>query len=101
MHLGFCYLAAVEVSPDKHLPDRFVKRRIPTQEYAVFTFVGGTGQFPENLHKFVHYIWSVWLPKSEYETTGSPDFECYDGRFNPLDGTGEFDIFVPVRRLSA
>ena len=34
---------------------------------------------------------------SGYELGGTPDFERYDERFNPETGTGEMEIWVPVK----
>lgn len=51
----------------------------------------------EDIQKTIKYIWGTWLPKSGYEYTGTPDFELYDDRFNPLEMKGEIDIYIPIR----
>jgi AraC family transcriptional regulator len=92
----FSYMVAVRISDALDLPEGIILRRLAAQKYAVFTYKVDDGSFPESLHKYVHQIWSVWLPKSEYVTTGTADFECYDERFDPITGHGEFDIYVPI-----
>ncbi len=97
----FDYIAALAVAPGSAAPDGMVSVEIPAQHYAVFTHRVGDANLTRDLLPTLNLIWEQWLPASDYEYSGGPDFELYDDRFDPTgpDGpTGEFDIYVPVRR---
>ncbi len=67
---------------------------IPTADYAVFTHEGSLAHILDT----VEYIFGQWVPNSEYELTGTPDFELYDERFDPINDTGELEYWVPIKR---
>lgn len=90
----FTYVAAVEVSQFDALPDDLTCVDIPQSYYAVFTHQGSVGTIAQSMD----YVFGQWLPNSTYEPTGTPDFELYDERFNPMTGSGAFDIYVPLVR---
>ena len=88
------YICAVEVSDFGNVPKEWVRLRIPEQRYAAF-FHGG---HISTIRQVWHTIWNKWLPESGYETTGGPEFERYDERFNPVTGEGGFEIWIPVNK---
>ena len=97
---AFDYFAAIEVTANVNLPDGIEAVVVPAQHYAVFTHELTSPDVTENLWPTIQYIWERWLPESDYEYTGGPDFELYDDRFiidDPAGPRGSFDIYIPVR----
>jgi AraC family transcriptional regulator len=89
----FVYVAALPVSQVSDVPEGMVVCNIPKATYALFTHKGAIA----DIRLTVEYIWGTWVPKSGRELADSPDFELYDERFDPETGTGEVDIYVPVK----
>lgn len=90
------YMCGVEVESLDALPAALGRLRVPSQHYAVFLHRGhvrGIGQTWDG-------VWA-WLAESEYESAQTPDFERYDDRYDPASGSGEVEIWVPVRRRAA
>jgi AraC family transcriptional regulator len=89
---GFTYLACVETDrPDAAGPD-LVTFAIPPARYAIFTHSGHIA----GIRATTHTIWSTFLPESGLTPSGGPDFELYDGRFDPATGTGIVEIWIPL-----
>ncbi len=89
----FIYVAAVAVENADHVPQGMVVCDIPAATFAVFTHKGPI----LNIKHTCEYIWGTWLPESGYELNDIPDFELYDSRFDPQTGSGEVDIYVPIK----
>jgi AraC family transcriptional regulator len=94
---NFDYMAAVPVENFDKIPDGMVARTIPAHKFAVFTHKTGDDTMHNDLQKSVQYIWGTWLPNSGYEHAKVPDFELYDSRMDPMTGSGEFDLYLPVK----
>jgi predicted dithiol-disulfide oxidoreductase (DUF899 family)/predicted transcriptional regulator YdeE len=91
---SFQYLTGVEVSDLSGLPNDFSGIRLPAQKYAIFTYRGVVS----DLRYTIHAIWNEWLPGSGHEVAGSPAFlERYGERFDPQTGTGDVEIWVPIK----
>jgi len=88
----FEYVAAVEVRSAASVPDGMVARTIPAARYIVFTHVGPVAKIMETIEA----VRSRWLPRTGHTPAGTPEFELYDERFNPVDG-GEVDLYIPVK----
>lgn len=95
---SFTYTAAVEVSSLDEVPEGMRGIEVPDQTYAVFTHKMTSQDIPKDIQVTMRHIWGTWLPNSEYECAGTPDFELYDERFDPVKLTGEFDIYIPIRK---
>ncbi len=96
----FDYFAAIEVSDYGELPGAVEPVTVPAQHYAVFTHRISNPDITRDLLPTLSFIWESWLPASDYDFTGGPDFELYDERFDPFAQNGlagEFDIYIPVR----
>lgn len=91
---NFRYTAALRVSDDADVPEGMEKIQVLAQEYAVFTHKGSL----DTLVQTNDYIWKTWLPKSSLELADAPDIEVYGDKWNAENGTGEIDIYVPVKR---
>jgi AraC family transcriptional regulator len=97
---AFDYYAAFEIKENNDLPASVETIEVPAQHYAVFTHKLIGSDITESLWPTIEMIWERWLPASDYEYSGGPDFELYDERFK-IDGPdgphGEFDIYIPLQ----
>ncbi len=67
---------------------------INSGQYAVFqTPLSSHAGFVNNIHRTWDYIYKIWLPNSEYEITGTYEFESY------IEQSRAFSekIFIPIR----
>lgn len=85
-------MTGVEVASFDGLPPEVGRMRVPPAHYAVFVHRGGR----ETLQETWMSIWD-WLPRSGHVSAQTPDFELYGDRWDPRAGTGEIEIWVPVR----
>jgi AraC family transcriptional regulator len=88
----FDYIAGVEVTNFADLPNDLSRIRIPRRRYAVFAHQGHVS----TLRRFVHTIWSKWLPCSSHMLADSPDFERYGEDFDAESGIGTVEIWLPL-----
>ncbi|MFK7906039.1 MAG: GyrI-like domain-containing protein [Chitinophagales bacterium] len=92
------YMTAVEVSSLENIPIFASARTLPPNRYAVFTHKG----LVSNISQTFDYIYSTWLPNSDYEIAAPYDFEFYDERFKEGQSEdSETDIYLPVRAKNA
>lgn len=89
----FDYVAGVKVEGDAPIPEGMMDIHVADGHYAVFTHRGPISKIADTMK----YIWSTWMPASDYEYTGAPEFELYDHRFRFMAHDSEFDIYIPVR----
>lgn len=88
----FEYMSAVEVTSFDGLEAGLDRLKIPSAHYAVFTHEGPASLISQTWGA----IWNDWLPTSGWAPAASPDFECYDERFDPVTGSGVIEIWFPV-----
>jgi AraC family transcriptional regulator len=91
------YIAGAGVDKVERLPEGMIAEVIPRQTYAVFTHHLHSKNLHAELQPTMRWIWSTWLPSSSYEPVPGPDFELYPPGFNPENGTGYLEIWIPVR----
>lgn len=89
---AFDYIAGVEVERFADMPAEFATVRIPARRYAVFTHTGHVS----NISATFQHAWGVWLPSSGEKAADAPMFERYDARFDPMTGTGEMEVWLPL-----
>ena len=93
---GFRYTAGVGVEPDCVPPPGFSKMEIPAATYAVFRItLDGSALHPQ-VKQAMASVWGELIPASGLTLAGGPDFELYDGRFDPLEPGSVIDFHVPV-----
>ncbi len=94
----FTYLAGVPVDEKTAAPDGLEKKRVPGGEFAVFTHRGEVGEDAlSDLYLTMQYIYSQWLPESEYEyDMDRVDFEKYGPAF--CAKPPEMEIWIPVKK---
>jgi AraC family transcriptional regulator len=90
---GLDYLCGVEVGEFSQLPPELSRVRVPANRYAVFTHSGHISAIRSTWHT----IWNRWLPKSGHQLADAPDFERYGKEFDPRTGSGEVEIWVPLK----
>jgi predicted transcriptional regulator YdeE/DNA-binding transcriptional MerR regulator len=87
----FEYIAGVDVTDEVEVPEGMVCRSVPAAQYAVFPCTLTT------IHETYEHAAKTWLPQSSYEWAQSPDFELYDGHFDPEDPESTMYVYVPIR----
>ena len=92
----FQYMAGVGVEPDCVPPPGFATMRIPAATYAVFRItLNGSALHPQ-VKQAMASIWGELVPASGLKVVDGPDFELYDGRFDPQKAGSVIDFHVPV-----
>jgi AraC family transcriptional regulator len=92
----FQYLAGVGVEPDCVPPPGFKTMEIPAATYAVFRItLDGSALHPQ-VKQAMARVWGELIPASGLKVVDGPDFELYDGRFDPLKAGSVIDFHVPV-----
>jgi len=96
---GSCeYVAGVEVSDLSQLPAECARLSLPAHRYAIFAH----HEHVSKLGETIGAIWSKWLPGSgvqpAHDPKGTPAFfERYGEHFNPQEGKGDVEVWVPVK----
>lgn len=62
-------------------------------KYAVFTHKGPASDFP----KTMQYIFSEWLPGSEYVLDNREHFEKPPEAYSPIDPNAQEEIWIPIQ----
>lgn len=92
----FQYLAGVAVEPGCVPPPGFTTMAIPAATYAVFRItLNGSAVHPQ-VKQAMASVWGELIPASGLKVVDGPDFELYDGRFDPLKAGSVIDFYVPV-----
>ncbi|MHC3994702.1 AraC family transcriptional regulator [Thiomicrolovo sp. ZZH C-3] len=87
------YIACIETD-EKVRSDRLPKFKIASGIYARFDLQGRH----EDLLRFIHWVYHVWLPRSEYETTTKPSYAVYrKNNFLSEDGTFDLSFYIAIR----
>lgn len=85
--------AAVEVSDYSTIPEGMETLIVPTGLYAVFLHSGPLAE----AHKTYHYIFTEWLPNSEYTVDDRPHFAVMNEKYKKDDPTSEEEIWIPIK----
>ncbi len=93
----FQYMAGVGVEPGCVPPEGFAMLEVPAATYVVFRItLDGSALHPQ-VKRAMARIWGELIPSSGLALAGGPDFELYDGRFDPLKAGSVIDLHVPVK----
>ncbi|KVD89839.1 AraC family transcriptional regulator [Burkholderia stagnalis] len=93
---SFEYVAGVAVTRRDRLPASFRCVEIEPRRYAVFEHRGHIS----TIHQTVYSIWNGWLPNSGFKAADAPEFERYSEDFDPVEGTGVLEIWVPIEDVT-
>jgi AraC family transcriptional regulator len=89
---NFDYMCGVEVSDFSDVPEGFATLRVPAHKYAVFR----QREHISTIRRTFSAIWSQWLPQSGHKPADAPALERYGPEFNPVNGTGGFELWIPI-----
>ena len=93
----FQYLAGVGVEPDCAPPRGFETMDIPAASYAVFRITLTGGALHPQVKQAMARVWGELIPAAGLKVAEGPDFELYDGRFDPQKPGSVIDFHVPVQ----
>ena len=85
--------AAVCVSDFSQIPVDMETLIIPSGSYAVFIHKGPASEG----HKTYHFIFTEWLPNSEYTVDDRPHFAVMDDKYKKDDPDSEEEIWIPIK----
>ncbi len=93
----FGYIASVEVTEIGEVPEDLASVTLEGGRFAVFTHKIRSANLTAELPQTFRYIYGTWAEKSSEKLRANYDIEYYDERFDPLNLSGEIDIYVPIR----
>lgn len=85
--------AAVEVEDFEHIPEGMHSFILEPGLYAVFDYKGSSTD-----KSIFQYIYSKWIPESEYELDERPHFEVLGSKYKNNDPESEEEIWIPIRK---
>ena len=86
--------AAIAVSKIEEIPKGMQSLTIPEGLYAVFPYKGK----PSEAMKTFRYIYSEWLPNSEYEIDSRPYFALMGDKYKGEHSESEEEFWVPIKK---
>lgn len=92
------YITAIEVSRIDNVPPNMVSYFIPSQKYAVFTYIGLHSPEKTTLNHVLgiyEYIFKKWLPQSDYMFTGRYQLEYINSSI-AHDHYCEIELHIPI-----
>ena len=84
--------ATVEVTSFDSVPPEMETYRLIGGLYAVFDYKGLNTD-----NSIFQYIFSTWLPNSEYVLDNRPHFEVLGDKYKNNDPTSEEEIWIPIK----
>lgn len=84
--------AALEVSDFDDIPEGMQSFLLKEGLYAVFDYKGSSAD-----PSIFQYIFSTWLPKSNYALDERPHFEVLGEKYRNNDPNSEEEIWIPVK----
>jgi AraC family transcriptional regulator len=89
----FTKWALVEVSQFGHVPADMETFVLPAGQYAVFIHHGDSSEFA----KTFGFIFTQWLPSSNYVLDDRPHFEILGSKYKHNQPDSEEEVWIPVR----
>jgi len=89
----FVRWAAVEVKDFDKIPNEMETYILSNGLYAVFQYKG----LSSGSAAFYQYIYSDWLPNSEYQLDNRPHFEILGEKYKNDDPTSEEEVWIPIK----
>ena len=84
--------AAVEVGDFENIPEGMQSMILDKGQYAVFDYKGSSTD-----SSIFSYIFSEWLPRSNYSIDNRPHFEVLGTAYKNNDPDSEEEIWIPIR----
>ena len=93
---SFQYMAGVGVESTCVPPSNFSTMEIPAATCVVFRITLNGAALQPQVKEALASIWGELIPTSGLKVADGPDFELYDGRFDPQQPGAFIDFHVPV-----
>lgn len=93
-HNEFTKWAAIEVEDQENIPNGFMEFTLEGGLYAVFLHKGPASEF----RKTFEFIFSQWLPKSDYVLDHRPHFELLGLKYKNNHPNSEEEIWIPLKK---
>lgn len=84
--------ATVEVKNFDNIPKGMECFTLKEGLYAVFEYKGSSSD-----NSIFNYIFSKWLPSSDYQIDERPHFEVLGEKYKNNDGNSEEEIWIPIK----
>jgi AraC family transcriptional regulator len=91
-HTTFEKWATVEVDNLDTIPEGMKSFVLKGGLYAVFDYKGSSSD-----HSIFQYIFSQWIPQSNYVVDDRPHFEVLGSKYRNNDPNSEEEIWIPIR----
>jgi AraC family transcriptional regulator len=85
--------AAIEVKDFDGIPEEIKCFTLIGGDYAVFNYKGSSSD-----NSIFEYIFTVWLPNSEYQLDNRPHFEVLGEKYKNNDPNSEEEIWIPIKK---
>lgn len=95
-HAEFDKWAAVEVKELEDIPEGMKAFTLQAGLYAVFDHKGSSED-----NSIFQYIYSHWIPKSDFELDDRPHFELLGEHYKNNDPDSKEEIWIPIRPKSS
>ena len=89
----FTKWALVEVADFEKVPEIMQTFNLDGGSYAVFLHKGLGSEFT----KTMNYIFTEWLPKSDYALDHRPHFELLGAKYKNNDPSSEEEVWIPIK----
>lgn len=86
--------AALEVTDFENVPAAMETFFLPGGLYAVFDYKGSNTD-----HSIFEYIFTKWLPGSDYLLDNRPHFEILGEKYKNNDPASEEEIWIPIKKI--
>jgi AraC family transcriptional regulator len=90
----FTKFAMIEAEDFSLIPDEMETLTIESGLYAVFIYKG----LPQGFPALANYIFSEWLPNSNYTLDNRPHFEVLGETYNPANENSQEEVWIPIKR---
>jgi AraC family transcriptional regulator len=85
-------VAVVKSAPT--LPEEMEELIIDEGDYAVFTYRGSSG----DAHHMYRYIYSEWIPQSDFDLDNRPHFALMGPEYKKEDPDSQEELWIPIRK---
>ena len=85
--------ATVEVENFNKVPDEMETYNLSSGLYAIFNYKGMSSGAPA----FFHYIYTEWIPNSNYILDDRAHFEVLGEKYKNNDPSSEEEIWIPIK----
>lgn len=85
--------ATVEVTNYDHIPEGITAFTLQGGLYAVFDYKGSSAD-----PSVFQYIFSEWIPQSDYSVDDRPHFEVLGAKYKNNDPDSEEEIWIPIKK---